>query len=78
MATGRISTIRADKGFGFIKDTPGPKGNNDLFFHHSAVQGVAFDDLQEGQLVSYEAGPDPRDPSRFRALSVRLAESEDE
>jgi len=70
MATGKITTIRADKGFGFIKDTPGPKGNNDIFFHRSAVIGVEFEDLREGQEVSFEPGPDPRDPSRFRATNV--------
>jgi cold shock protein len=70
MATGRITTIRADKGFGFIKDTPGPKGNNDIFFHRSAVVGVEFEDLHEGQEVSFTPGPDPRDPSRFRATNV--------
>jgi cold shock CspA family protein len=31
MATGRISTIRADTGFGFIKDSPGPKGQKVSF-----------------------------------------------
>ena len=71
MATGRITSIRADKGFGFISDSPGPKGNNDLFFHRSAVVEGTFDDLREGQEVSFQAGPDPRDPSRFRATDVR-------
>ena len=54
MATGRISSIRADKGFGFIKDSPGPKGNNDVFFHRSAVADGTFDDLTEGQEVSFK------------------------
>jgi len=70
MATGRITSIRSEKGFGFIKDTPGPKGNNDIFFHRSSVVGVNFEDLREGQEVSFVAGPDPRDPSRFRANNV--------
>ena len=76
MATGRIATIRADKGFGFIKDSPGPKGDNDLFFHRSAVVDVAFEDLTEGQEVSYRTEPDPRDPSRFRAVDVRVVDAE--
>jgi CspA family cold shock protein len=75
MATGRITTIRADKGFGFINDSSG-NGNNDLFFHRSAVVGIEFDDLREGQEVSFESGPDPRDPSRQRATDVRLAAAE--
>ena len=72
MATGRITALRADKGFGFINDSPEQKGKNDLFFHHTAVVGTAFDDLTEGQEVTYRAEPDPRDPSRFRATEVRL------
>lgn len=75
MPIGRITSIRADRGFGFIKDTPGPKGNNDIFFHRSDVSGVAFEELREGQSVSFEAGQDPKDPSRFRANNVRLVEA---
>ncbi len=78
MATGRIISIRADKGFGFIKDSPGPKGTNDLFFHRSVVAGAEFEDLHEGQEVNIEAGPDPRDPTRFRATSVRPVDAADE
>ena len=76
MATGRIARIHVDKGFGFILESPGPKGNNDLFFHRSAVVGAEFEDLREGQEVSFEAGPDPRDPSRFRASDVRVVAAE--
>lgn len=77
MATGRITTIRADKGFGFIKDSTGTKSGNDLFFHSSVVTGSAFDDLREGQDVSYESGPDPRDPSRSRATNVTLLSTDE-
>ena len=76
MATGRITTIRADKGFGFIMDSSGPNGNNDLFFHRSAVVGTEFEDLREGQEVSFESGPDPRGPSRQRATDVRVVAAE--
>jgi len=77
MATGTITTIRADKGFGFIKTDDRGAGGSDLFFHNSAVDGVAFDDLREGQQVSFEEGQDPRDPSRTRATHVRLVTAED-
>lgn len=76
MATGRITSIRADKGFGFIKDSPSSSGNNDLFFHRSAVVDTPFEDLAEGQEVSYKTEPDPRDPSRFRAIDVRVVNTE--
>ena len=49
MAQGVIKKIVADRGFGFISGD-----RADVFFHHSSVEGVSFDDLQEGQTVEYE------------------------
>ena len=65
MAEGTIKKLVADKGFGFIKGTQG-----ELFFHQSAVQGVAFEELQEGQRVTYMEGRGPKGP---RAESVSIA-----
>lgn len=48
MAEGTIKRI-TDKGFGFI-DVGKSK---DLFFHSSSVEGCGFDDLREGQRVSF-------------------------
>ncbi len=69
MASGIIKTLRDDKGFGFIQPE-GTTGRNDIFFHRSAVQGGGFDMLREGQEVTYDEEPDPRDPSRRRAVRV--------
>ena len=66
MAEGTIKRL-TDKGFGFISIG----GDKDLFFHHSSVEGVAYDDLREGQQVTYEAGQGPKGP---RAEHVRLAD----
>ena len=63
MAEGTIKRL-TDKGFGFI-DTG---TNQDMFFHHSSVEGVAFDDLREGQQVEYTPGEGPKGP---RAENVR-------
>lgn len=68
MATGRIKTVRSDKGFGFIAPD---HGADDLFFHHSSVVDPAFDELREGQRVEFDAGSDPRNPSRQRAVRVQ-------
>ncbi len=57
MAEGTIKKL-TDRGFGFI-DTGGGK---DLFFHSNSVQGVTFDDLQEGQQVSFTEGRGPKGP----------------
>jgi CspA family cold shock protein len=52
MPQGTIKKLVSDRGFGFIQ---GDRG--ELFFHHSAVVGTAFDVLQEGQSVAYEVVP---------------------
>jgi CspA family cold shock protein len=49
MPQGVIKKLVSDRGFGFISAERG-----DIFFHHSSVTGVSFDDLQEGQTVEYE------------------------
>ena len=64
MAEGTIKRL-TDKGFGFI-DTG---TNQDMFFHHSSVEGTSFDDLREGQQVEYNPGQGPKGP---RAENVRL------
>ena len=69
MATGQIKRLERERGFGFIR----PEGaTEDLFFHSSAMQGVLFDDLKEGQNVSFDEGADERDSRKRRALNVRL------
>ena len=57
MAEGTIRKL-IGRGYGFIKTD----GDKDLFFHSSAVQGVRFEDLHEGQKVSYTEGQSPKGP----------------
>jgi CspA family cold shock protein len=57
MAEGTIKRL-TDKGFGFIS-TGGAK---DLFFHSSALQGVTFEQLREGQKVSFTEGQGKKGP----------------
>ncbi len=64
MAEGTIKRL-TDKGFGFIDNGTG----TDMFFHMSAVEGVRFSDLREGQRVSYTEGRGPKGP---RAENVRV------
>jgi CspA family cold shock protein len=63
MAEGRVKKL-TDKGFGFID----VGGGSDLFFHMSNLEGVRFEDLQEGQRVSFNSGQGPKGP---RAENVR-------
>jgi CspA family cold shock protein len=57
MAEGKIKRLM-DKGFGFI-DTGTDK---DLFFHNSALEGVTFEELREGERVSYTEGRGQKGP----------------
>ncbi len=69
MATGNITRIVRDRGFGFIQTSD---SSEDVFFHSSAVDQPTFDELNEGQTVEFDLEPDPKQPNRSRAAHVRL------
>ena len=64
MTEGTIKRL-TDKGFGFIATGSG----KDIFFHSSALEGVSFEQLEEGQRVSFSEGQGPKGP---RAENVRV------
>ena len=64
MAEGTIKKV-TQKGFGFIDTGTG----EDLFFHSSSLDGVAFEQLYEGQRVSFTEGRGEKGP---RAENVKL------
>lgn len=64
MSEGTIKRL-TDKGFGFIANEKG----KDLFFHMSAVEGVRYEELREGQAVTFNEGAGPKGP---RAENVRV------
>ncbi|MCH8042545.1 MAG: cold shock domain-containing protein [Planctomycetes bacterium] len=66
MPQGKIKKLVSDKGFGFIEGD-----RDDMFFHHSEVQGVSIEQLTEGQLVDYEIGEGRKGPC---AVQVRPSE----
>ncbi len=70
MSTGTISRLVRDRGFGFIKAAD---SSEDTFFHSSSVNGTTFDELSEGQEVEFDTEPDPKQPNRSRATSVRIS-----
>jgi cold shock protein len=63
MPQGTIKRM-TDKGFGFIDTGTG----KDIFFHSSNVEGVSYNQLHEGQKVSYTEGRGPKGP---RAENVK-------
>ncbi|HEY3968032.1 MAG TPA: cold shock domain-containing protein [Planctomycetaceae bacterium] len=57
MAEGTIKKL-TDRGFGFINTGKA----KDLFFHHTGVEGVRFEELYEGQKVCFTEGSGPKGP----------------
>ena len=55
---------KTDKGFGFIAAADG----TEYFFHQSGCVGTRFDDLREGQKVTFTIGQGPKGP---RAENVK-------
>jgi len=48
---GTIKSLVRDRGFGFIT----PDGETqDIFFHRNELQGVNYEDLKEGDRMSFE------------------------
>lgn len=63
MFEGTIARIM-DKGFGFIAREGEEK---DLFFHASELQNAAFDDIREGDKVSFDIEDGDKGP---RAVNI--------
>jgi CspA family cold shock protein len=59
MQKGTIARL-TDRGFGFITYEGAEK---DLFFHANELQGAEFNDLREGDEVTFEIGESPKGPS---------------
>jgi CspA family cold shock protein len=56
MPTGKVKWFNDSKGYGFIEQESG----EDVFVHHSAIQGEGFKTLAEGQTVEFELEEDEK------------------
>ena len=57
--TGTVKWFNDAKGFGFIEQ----EGGDDVFVHHSAIQGEGFKSLREGQQVEFEVVQGQKGPA---------------
>jgi CspA family cold shock protein len=77
MASGRVKWFDNRKGFGFIADDSG----RDIFVHHTAIVGLGFKTLTDGEPVTFDASPanrglkrktssrsNPAKPAKFHRL----------
>ena len=56
MATGTVKWFSNQKGYGFIS----PESGEDVFVHHSEIQGDGYKTLEEGQKVEFEITDGPK------------------
>lgn len=63
---GKIKT-KTDRGFGFIAQDGEAK---DVFFHSKELVGVMFDDLKEGETVTFDVVDGPKGPSATNVQRV--------
>lgn len=66
MQEGTIARI-VDKGFGFIKREGEER---DLFFHSNELVGVRFDELREGDRVTFEVADSPKGPNAIKVSKI--------
>ena len=67
MERGVVKWYDEVKGFGFIT---GEGLQKDLFFHSNSLVGVTFDELKEGDAVSFET---EQSPKGLNAVNVQRA-----
>lgn len=67
MQQGVVIKKLADKWFGFIKVDGRDK---DLFFHGNELQNVSFEELREGDRVSFELGEGPKGPNATNVSKI--------
>jgi len=56
MTKGTVKWFNNEKGYGFIT----PESGNDVFVHHSEIQGDGYKTLDEGQQVEFEIAEGPK------------------
>jgi CspA family cold shock protein len=65
---GKIKRLIRGRGFGFISAEDGAE----VFFHRSALEGMNFDTLEEGDSVEFDLEKGYRGP---RAVNVRVVKA---
>lgn len=70
MNNGTVKWFNEGKGFGFISNDD---GSGDVFVHFSSIVSEGFKTLLEGQKVTFDTEPDPKNSSKLRAVNVCAA-----
>jgi CspA family cold shock protein len=66
MKQGTVKWFNDNKGFGFITS----EDNNDVFVHHTSIQGNGFKSLTEGDCVSFDTEDGPKGLKAINVVKV--------
>jgi CspA family cold shock protein len=66
MVKGTVKWFNNQKGYGFIT----PESGNDVFVHHSEIQGDGYKTLEEGQTVEFEIATGPKGEQAKNVVKV--------
>lgn len=68
---GTVKWFSTEKGYGFIEQDDG----EDVFVHHSDIQGTGFKDLDEGEKVEFDLVDGPKGPKAENVVRVDAPDS---
>lgn len=68
MIRGKVKWFSDKKGYGFITRDD---GDQDVFVHHSAIEGVGFKTLAEDEAVEFDVEQGPKGPRAVNVVRVR-------
>lgn len=66
MVKGKVKWFSNKKGYGFIT----PENGNDVFVHHSAIEGDGYKSLDEGQAVQFEIEKGPKGDQAVKVVKI--------
>jgi CspA family cold shock protein len=66
MVKGTVKWFNEKKGFGFISREDG----DDVFVHHTSIEGEGFKTLTEGQSVEFEIQDGPKGPQAVKVTAL--------
>jgi CspA family cold shock protein len=71
MRRGTVKWFDTLKGYGFIAPED---STQDVFVHYSAIRGIGYTTLNDGENVEFESIPDPRGPKAIDVVRLQATD----